>query len=448
MALEKLPKISGGSPSGGAAGQVLVKSSGTDYDYAWANIGEGFDPKASVKARTNTPINLATGGLLTVDTYATSVDDRILVASQTLPEENGIYLAKSGAWVRSADADTGTDLTFGAFVFVENGSAPYISTGWVMTTAGTINLGTTPIVWTQFSQAGVILAGAGLTKSGNTIDITDPELVALMNTTGAAADRLFYFDSATTGQTTPFTSFARTLLDDTTDSQARGTLNAAHTNGDAAQNFSALTSKVYDNLVLPKTSGFGIQVDTTTPTFGWRDLLGEIRVDEQAGANKPTFNAFVSAGNKAYQFLVNDQVYLNFHLPHDYVPGTDLYIHAHWAHNSAAVTTGAVTWDFECTYAKGHDQAAFTATTTLSANQNASTTQYRHMIAEIQLSNNGGTGGLLDSTLIEADGLIMVRTALSANTMSAATDPFLLYVDIHYQSTNIATKNKAPNFWS
>jgi hypothetical protein len=45
-------------------------------------------------------------------------------------------------------------------------------TGWVCTTdlAG-MNLGVTPITWVQFASAGTQIAGAGLTKTGNTIDV-------------------------------------------------------------------------------------------------------------------------------------------------------------------------------------------------------------------------------------------------------------------------------------
>jgi hypothetical protein len=58
----------------------------------------------------------------------------------------------------------------GAFTFVEQGGTNADS-GWVCTAdqGGTLN--TTSITFAQFSGAGQITAGAGLTKTGNTIDV-------------------------------------------------------------------------------------------------------------------------------------------------------------------------------------------------------------------------------------------------------------------------------------
>lgn len=201
-----------------------------------------------------------------------------------------------------------------------------------------------------------------------------------------------------------------------------------------------------DHLVLDKASGKGIKVDTTTPTYPWHDMLGGIDV-RGVGANDPSWAVFQN-GIRAYQFGLNDECWVVFHLLHDYVPGTDIYLHSHWAHNSAAVTTGSVTWSYEITYAKGHNQAAFPASKTTTVTQSASTTQYQHMIAETVISTPGGSATLLDSSAFETDGIILVRCSLSANSMNAATDPFLFLLDCHYQSTGIGTKNKAPDFFA
>lgn len=205
------------------------------------------------------------------------------------------------------------------------------------------------------------------------------------------------------------------------------------------------TISVNDNIIMSGTTGEGIEVDITTPTFGWQDMISSIKIRGIA-ATDPSY-AIYRNGIRGYQFALNDIVWNEFHILHDYVPSTDLYIHVHWSHTSAAITTGSVTWSFEITYAKGHDQAPFPATKTITVTQNGSTTQYQHMIAEVAFTAATADATHFDRDDIEIDGLVLVKTELTANSLNAATDPFVHFIDIHYQTTNIGSKNKAPNFY-
>ena len=206
---------------------------------------------------------------------------------------------------------------------------------------------------------------------------------------------------------------------------------------------------VAGNIALPKTSGNGIKIDNTTPTFGWRDLRAEIRT-RGVGSSDPNDTTYI--GNiKAYTFSVGDEAWIEFHIPHDYVAGTDIHLHFHWSHNSAIVTGGTVTWEADVTYAKGHNQDAFPATVNPTLSPNASTTQYQHMVSEVQLSATSPSATQIDTDDLEPDGIVLARVYLSANNITsggAVPDPFLHEVDIHYQSTNIATKQNAPDFYT
>lgn len=206
------------------------------------------------------------------------------------------------------------------------------------------------------------------------------------------------------------------------------------------------TISINDGSIYSGTTGEGVKVDISTPTFGWHDILGDIKIRGIA-ATDPTYPIYRN-NIRAYQFAVNDVVWNEFHIPHDYVPSTDLYIHVHWSHTSAAVTSGSITWSFEITYAKGHDQAPFPATKTITVTQTASTTQYQHMIAEVAFTAATADATHFDRDDIEIDGLVLVATTLTANTITAATDPFVHFIDIHYQSTCLSSKNKAPNFYA
>jgi phage-related tail fiber protein len=129
---------------------------------------QGLDPKQSVKAATTADI-ATLSGTLTIDGVALAAGDRVLVKNQTTTSQNGIYVVAAGAWTRAADANSWDELV-GAFVFVEQG-ATNADNGFLCTVDSGGTLGTTAVVFVQFSGAGQIVAGAGLTKSGNQLDI-------------------------------------------------------------------------------------------------------------------------------------------------------------------------------------------------------------------------------------------------------------------------------------
>lgn len=137
---------------------------------------QGLDVKKSVRAATTAAVDLSTeleaGD--TIDTTVTlAAGDRVLVKNQGTASQNGIYVVQeTGAAVRATDAngtsDTG-EVSGGTFTFVEEGSVNADS-GWVVSSNGPITVGTDAMAWVQFSGAGSIIAGDGLTKDGNTIN--------------------------------------------------------------------------------------------------------------------------------------------------------------------------------------------------------------------------------------------------------------------------------------
>ena len=128
----------------------------------------GLDVKASVRAATTANITLS--GTQTVDGVALIAGDRVLVKDQSTASANGIYVVAASTWSRSTDADTDAEVTSGMFTFVEEGTVNADS-GWVLSTNNPIVVGSTSLAFAQFSGAGQITAGAGLTKTGNTLDV-------------------------------------------------------------------------------------------------------------------------------------------------------------------------------------------------------------------------------------------------------------------------------------
>ncbi|HXB12868.1 MAG TPA: hypothetical protein VNZ45_12850 [Bacteroidia bacterium] len=136
---------------------------------------QGLDVKASCRAVATSNITLT--GTQTIDGVALSVNDRVLLIGQSTAAQNGIYTVQSGSWTRPSDANTGTNLVSGSFVFIGEGTANSGS-GWVLTTPNPITIGTTSLTFTQFSGAGEIIASTGLLKNGNTLTI-DSTVVTL-----------------------------------------------------------------------------------------------------------------------------------------------------------------------------------------------------------------------------------------------------------------------------
>jgi hypothetical protein len=132
----------------------------------------GIDWKPSVRAATTGNRNLSeleNGEVIDGVTLATG--DRVLVKGQTDATTNGIYVVQaSGAPVRSTDCDTAAEITASFAVFVEEGTVNADS-GWTLTNNGSVTVGTTELSFTQFTGLGQITAGAGLTKTANTLDV-------------------------------------------------------------------------------------------------------------------------------------------------------------------------------------------------------------------------------------------------------------------------------------
>ena len=159
-------------------------------------VKTGLDVKDSVRVATTANITIAddldAGD--TIDGVTLVAGDRVLVKNQDTGSQNGIYVSHADTPFRATDFDADAEVTAGAFTFVEEGTANSDS-GWVLTTNGDITVGSTAIAFAQFSGAGQVTAGTGLTKSGNTINA-----IGTANRISVAADAI-NIDTGYVGQT-------------------------------------------------------------------------------------------------------------------------------------------------------------------------------------------------------------------------------------------------------
>jgi hypothetical protein len=136
-------------------------------------VKTGLDVKDSVRVATTASgtLSSAFANGSTVDGTTLATGDRVLLKNQGTASENGIYTVNaSGAPTRATDYDADAEVSGGSFCFVEEGTTNSDS-GWTVTNNGSITVGTTGLTFAQFSGAGQITAGTGMTKTGNTMDV-------------------------------------------------------------------------------------------------------------------------------------------------------------------------------------------------------------------------------------------------------------------------------------
>jgi hypothetical protein len=146
---------------------------------------QGLDVKASVRVATTANITIATALNVgdAIDGVTLADGDRVLVKDQSTASQNGIYVAGASP-ARSADMAASSEAA-GVFVFVEEGSTS-ADHGFVCTTNDSADtVGTHSLAFVQFSGAGQITAGSGLSKAANTLSVDIPGSAEM---TGDVAD--------------------------------------------------------------------------------------------------------------------------------------------------------------------------------------------------------------------------------------------------------------------
>lgn len=154
-------------------------------------IAQGLHTHAPVQAATTQSLALITGGSVTynngtagvgatltlgvaltvVDGYTVGNGDRLLIKNEATTSTNGVYTWATGGTVltRATDFNTTSSIAGGDFLFVVNGVVNG-DTGWVETEKTTV-IGTSGILFQQFSSAGSYEAGTGLALNGNIFSI-------------------------------------------------------------------------------------------------------------------------------------------------------------------------------------------------------------------------------------------------------------------------------------
>jgi hypothetical protein len=297
--------LAGGTMSGAIAmGTNKITGLGTPTDATDAatkayvdSAAQGIDWKASVRAATTAAVTLASdlenGDTLDGVTLATG--DRVLVKNQATGSQNGIYVVKvSGAPDRSTDCDTAAELTSNFAVFVEEGTVN-ADQGYVLTNDGAITVGTTDLTFTQFTGLGQIVAGTGLDKTGNTIDI-DSTVVTLTGTQTLTNKTL-----TSPTLTTPDLGAATATSIALPDALVGSALATASTSATTIDSWSATTYSSAKYIVQMKKGSDIEVIEVLVTVDGSNNVYLTEYADVISNAELGTTNAVYSSGNVLLQ---------------------------------------------------------------------------------------------------------------------------------------------------
>jgi hypothetical protein len=222
----------------------------------------------------------------------------------------------------------------------------------------------------------------------------------------------------------------------------------------------------FSTVVMESDATKGVKIgDEVANDWGWRDILGQVR-QRGVGGNDPTWAAISASVFSSWKFALNDEIWCDYHIPHDYVPGTDIYFHAHWLSDGSDLNT--VKWEWTYAYADGFSRQAFdfAAPNTITAEAATMASDDHFLLPDtfdfllpdavsLLLLPTMTHGHNITETVaitipgLEVDGMIYVRLRRITNGGTDNTDGiFLITSDVHYQSNNLATKNKAPDFYT
>lgn len=178
-------------PGTGEVGTIYIALD-TDLSYIWDDDSSTYVSISSSSATlpatggfklacrrvATSNVDIATGGIVSIDGGNTVNKDRILLAGQTAPAENGIYVCNSaGAWARANDANVVSEVR-ASIVTVWQGTT-YGGTIWATTFEQGNTLGTTAQNWFQIAHVGNVVAmidailGSSAWQSGGGGGVTD-----------------------------------------------------------------------------------------------------------------------------------------------------------------------------------------------------------------------------------------------------------------------------------
>jgi hypothetical protein len=228
-----------------------------------------------------------TGSYTTIDGVTLSNGMRILVKNEANAAHNGIYdRTSTTVLTRSTDFDTPAEMAGGDFTFVNAGTL-YDNTGWVMPDPVT-TVGTTNVVWVQFSGAGTYTAGTGLTLTGSQFSVNASQTqITSVGTLGSLAVTA----NANVGNLNATTAVVASTL---TSNVATGTAPLTVTSTTRVSNLNVAYANVADNINVASGTGNNFLIFANAATGNVAELTST-GLTANLSNNSITATTFVGA---------------------------------------------------------------------------------------------------------------------------------------------------------
>lgn len=496
--------VNNGLPTGGSAGQILVKNSSTDYDASFGPITADMAPYARqlvayVKNDTQTTIPKGTPvyqtgnagsswtvlvrpadaadvtkmpaiGALAQDLAPSATGELIIlgeirdVDTSAFNAGDLVYVAPGGGYTNIKPSDPNIAIQFLGIVtkvHQTNGGGYVTGTG----TLDTFRLGSLAefegwdgLQWKAITGSLDTLTDVVVTNpvNGQTLSFDGTNWINVSG--GAASTSHAILSDRSLADQHPIGAITglQTALDNKSDITHAHTFTdlTAHPTTLSGYGITDAVNKTGDtmtgSLSLPKAQSDGLLIDGA---YSWMDIIGDV-TPKTGGAQSATLRSFI--GNvTAWTHTASSYGELLYHIPHEYAPNTDMHIHIHWGHNGTNIT-GSFIVNFWASYAKRSYPATpfitpVPLTLTLNNLDMTNSPRYGHRVDEILLSTVNGSANLLDTSILEVDGLIAlhyeINTIPSITGSSVSNLPYIFTIDLHIQSKNIGTINKDPNYY-
>jgi hypothetical protein len=170
-----------------------------------------------------------------------------------------------------------------------------------------------------------------------------------------------------------------------------------------------------------------IDLDSRT-TVGWQNLNGDMNI---AGIpSPPTMSVYQGVYLPSFDPDNIQECTVVFHMPHDYIPGTDIYPHGHFM--SATNGTGTLRWGFTLSFANEGDAFTTPGTSYVEHTMTAGMKDVHHLVE---------TPTPVSIPTLSYDSIVFMRVWRDATHVNDTyPDPiFLVQVDLYYQSQGFGT---------